>query len=234
MKYSLRIMRLLLNLIMVLIICSCAKNSHEQKNKQLAQNYYKLCMLEFSDKTSEAALPEDVYKKALQHIDQAINYSCSAEYLAVKATLLFRLNDIDAACKTFERALNLDPEPNVKANILNNYACLLGQIGKSDKALRLFKEIESDNAYFTPQAAIFNQGLILFNMRDYKAAAQTFLRAIQKAPDFIDARYYLALSAFKNNDFVTAKNEVKTILFLEPEHECARWLKSKLESETRI
>lgn len=228
MKYSLRLIKILLNFIVILVVCSCAKNSDEQKNKKLAQNYYKMCMLEFSDKSAEKALPEDVYKKALQHITQAINYYPTAEYVAVQATLLFRLNDFAASCKAFEHALKLDPEPHIKGNILNNYACLLGQMGDHGKALKIFKEVEQDNAYFTPQAAIFNQGRVLFDMQDYKAATQAFSRAVQKAPDFLDAHFYLAMSAFKDNDLTTAKNEVKTILFLEPEHEGAHMLKLEL------
>lgn len=231
MKCCLSLIKFLFIFPILLLVCSCAKNSEVQKNKKLAQNYYKLCMLEFTDKSEESALPEESYKKALQNIQKAIDcYSCS-EYLAVKATLLFRLNDFTNSCSAFEQALKCDSEPQIRACIQNNYACLLSQIGKHDKALKLFRELETDNAYLTPQAAIFNTGKIMFERADYKAAAQAFLKAIQKAPDFLDARYYLAMSAFNLNDLAMAKNEIKTILFLEPGHEGATWLKNKIESE---
>lgn len=234
MKHSLRLIKLFFVVPFFLILCSCAKDSADQKNKKLAQNYYKLCMLEFSDKTQGGVLSEESYKKALQYIQQAIDsYACS-EYLAVKATLLFRLNDVKSSCKAFEEALNLDCEPQIKACILNNYACLLAQMGKIDKALDIFKGLETNNAYLTPQAALFNRGKIMFDQADYNAAVQEFLKAIQKAPDFLDARYYLAMSAFRMNDLTLAKNEIKTILFLEPGHEGAQWLKNKMDGDMPI
>ncbi|KKQ32462.1 MAG: hypothetical protein US49_C0007G0004 [candidate division TM6 bacterium GW2011_GWF2_37_49] len=234
MKHGSSLIKLFFIFPFLLLICSCAKDSTDQKNKKLAQNYYKLCMLEFSDKSQTSVSSEEPYKKALQYIQQAIDsYACS-EYLAVKATLLFRLNDVASSCKVFEESLKLDCEPQIKACIMNNYACLLAQIGKHEKALDIFKGLETNNAYLTPQAALFNRGKIMFEQADYNAAVQEFLKAIQKSPDFLDARYYLAMSAFRMNDLALAKNEVKTILFLEPGHEGATWLKNKIDADLSI
>jgi tetratricopeptide (TPR) repeat protein len=193
-----------------------------------------MCLLEFTDKDHALASagPEQSYKKALLHIQQAVNLNPSPEYLAIQATLLFRLNDFLASSKAFELALSLKPEQQLRANILNNYACLLSQMGQKDKALKIFDELETDNSYLTPQAALFNKGKIFFEENNFDIAAKEFSKAINKATDFLDARYYLALSAFKTNNITLAKNEIQTILFLEPEHEGAKQLSEQMKKES--
>ena len=216
-------------LVFFMVFSGCSKK-YEDKNQKLAQTYYKLCMLEISQNTDEHVNPQSLYRKALEYIQEAIKYDVNAEYLAVKATLLFRLGDFEQSKLCFEEALNHGASSKVRASILNNYACLNAQIGDVDKALSIFNQLEKDNYYFTPQAAVFNKGKIFFEKNDFAKAANEFSLATKFAPEYVDAHYFLALTAFKLKDINLAKKELEAVLFLDPYHEGAALLSDKLES----
>ena len=183
-------------IVLSMFFCSCGKKT-EDKNKKLAQTYYKLCMLELSQNSDYNINPQALYRQALEYIQEAIRYDSNAEYFAVKATLLFRLGNLEQSKVCFEEALKHDSPSKVRASILNNYACLNAQNGDVDKALNIFNKLENDNDYFTPQVAVFNKGKIFFEKQDYKQAANEFLHAAKLAPEYVDAHYFLALTAMR-------------------------------------
>jgi tetratricopeptide (TPR) repeat protein len=213
--------------VLSIIFCGCGKKT-EYKNKKLAQTYYKLCMLELSQSADKNINPQMLYRKALEYIQDALRYDSSAECLAVKATLLFRLGDFEQSRNNFLEALKRESSPKLHASILNNYACLSAQIGDVDKALSIFNKLEKDNDYFTPQAAVFNKGKIFFEKQDYKQAISEFSRAVRLAPEYIDAHYFLALSALRLKNISLAKKELEAVLFLEPDHREAIMMSDKL------
>ena len=211
-----------------IFFCGCGKKP-DDKNQKLAQTYYKLCMLEVSQNSDNGDSPQTTYRKALSYIQEAINYKASAEFLAVKATILFRLGDFEQSCQSFESALAFNNvSAKVRASILNNYACLLAQMGNVDKALGILDNLAKDNDYFTPQAAVFNRGKIFFDRQNYEQAVSEFSRTVALAPEYADAHYFLALSAFKLQNKALAKKEMEAVLFLDPGHEGAIALADKL------
>ncbi len=215
-------------LVFVILLCGCGKKG-DDKNEKLAQTYYKLCMLEVSQNSDKSDSPQTTYRKALSYIQEAINYKASADFLAVKATILFRLGDFEQSCQSFEAALAFeDVSAKVRASILNNYACLLAQMGNVDKALGILDNLAKDSDYFTPQAAVFNRGKIFFDRQNYKQAIMEFSRTVALAPEYVDAHYFLALSAFKLQNKDLAKAEVESVLFLDPSHEGGIALADKL------
>jgi tetratricopeptide (TPR) repeat protein len=218
----------ILGVLLAVFFCGCGKKA-EDKNQKLAQTYYKLCMLEISQYSDVGDSPQTTYRKALSYIQDALKYKISAEFLAVKATILFRLGDFEQSCQIFEQALTCsDALAKVRASILNNYACLLAQMGKADKALDIFDKLAKDSDYFTPQAAVFNKGKIFFDKQDYRSAIKEFSQAVALAPEYVDAHYFLAASAFNLKNKALTKNEIDTVLFLEPTHEGAIKLSDKL------
>ena len=215
-------------LILFIVFCSCGKRS-ENKNKKLAQTYYRLCMLELSGNSDKNVNSQVLYRSALGHIQEAIRYDLRAEYLAIKATILFRLGSLEQSKLCFEKALKYETSSKVRASILNNYACLNAQAGAIDKALSILNKLENDNDYFTPQAAVFNKGKIFFEKQDYKQAVNEFLHATKLAPEYTDAHYFLALSALKLKNIDLVKKELESVLFLESDHQGALALSGKLE-----
>lgn len=202
--------------VFVLIFSNCGKKS----NKSLAQNYYKLSMLELG---SEDESPETI-KKALNYIDLALNQNDDTKYLALKASLLFKLGQIEECSYLFKQILSKDIDLRLKAEVSNNYACLLAQTGKTDVALEIWSKLESDKDYLTPEVAFFNQSKVYFEKNDLKKAKEKLLKAVFLEPSYIDARYYLSQVFIKLRDFGSAKKELSTVLFLAPEHSEAKKL----------
>ncbi|MFA5074900.1 MAG: hypothetical protein WC436_02245 [Candidatus Babeliales bacterium] len=215
--------------ILIIFFCCCGKKN----NTKLAQNYYKLSILELGDH------PKDQnYKKSLEFINKAIEQKFKPEYLAFKATLLFKINKIEEGLKIFDQAIELKPEPQLYTEILNNKACLLAQAGiksnssqKLEKALKIWHDLKENKDYQTPEVALVNMGLLHISQQNLEKAKNCYIDAINFSPNYLDAHYFLALSAYKLKDFELAKKEISTILFLNQEHQGAKELNAILLSK---
>ena len=211
-----------------LLFTSCAK----KKNSKLAQTYYKMAMLELG----ELQDGERAYKKSLEYIDKALEQENKPDYLAFKATLLFKLAKEQEGLECFDKALQLAPPPQVRAETLNNMACLLADIGlqkneqqKIKRALKICQELQEDKVYLTPEVSLFNQSKVYLAQKEYNVAKQKLLKAVGLAPNYLDAHYYLSLLAYELKDLALAKNATEAVLFLEPEHKGAKQLKEILQ-----
>jgi Tfp pilus assembly protein PilF len=224
MNFKIYIIFPLFFLLVIFIVSSCGK----KRNEKLGQTYYKLALLELTTQEQSQSTPDHTYRQALLNAEKALSEDERPEYLALKGTILFKLNHIRESLMYFKKALAINPDPVVKAEILNNYACILAQTGKTKKALFIWKNLERNNHYLTPEVAIFNQGKVYANKQDYNHAKSLFLNAIYIAPQYLDAHYSLALAAFACGDLKLAKNELKTVLYLEPSHFQAKKLAKTL------
>jgi len=205
----------------IFFISACGK----KKNIQLAQSYYRLSMLELSEDVSS----DLGYKKALNHIDKALACDKKPEYLALKATILFKLNQTEESLACFKLSLGDEAiDPLAKPEVLNNYACVLAQQGKCDEACKIWQNLLGDKHYLTPEVALVNLGKVYVQTGDYNKAKDVFTRAITLEPGYLDAHYYRALAAYQTKDYLVAKNETKTVLFLEPTHQGAQELDKNL------
>jgi len=205
----------------VLNFCGCGPKKNRQ-NKQLAQNYFELSSLELQDEN------EVYYQKALQYAEKAIEQDDKPEYVARKATILFKLGKTEESLGCFKQLLSRNIDPYVKSEILNNYACVLGQYGDSEEALKIFKELEQSKHYLTPEVALVNQGKVYSENGDMKQAQIKLEQAAELAHNYVDAHYYLAVVSSVLSDQKRMEEELQTTLFLEPEHEGAKRLWNKL------
>lgn len=210
--------------LLLAVLVSCGKR---HTNEKLADSYYKLAMLELVGQNEQVSADVSL-RKALSHVDKALEQQQKPEYLAFKATILLKLNHEDESSVYFQKALDAQPVPSIRAEILNNYACLLAQSGHEDKAFVLWQSLEHDSYYLTPEVACFNQGKAYALKGDYNHAKDCFLKSITFAPSYLDAQYCLALAAYEVQDLALAKNSVKTLLFLEPAHVGGQHLAQKL------
>ncbi|MBD3273517.1 tetratricopeptide repeat protein [Candidatus Dependentiae bacterium] len=201
----------------------------KRKTNKLAQNYYKMAVLELQDqKTSK----EYSYKKALDYIDKSLEIEEKSEYIALKGTILFELGYESFGENLFDQALEKTDDPKLKCEILNNKACLMAQVGmykdqglKIGLALDIWKKLENDKDYLTPEVSLFNQSKVFVFNNDYNNAKKKLEKAVQISPNYLDAHYYLALVNYNLSDYVSAKNELDTVLFLYPDHKGAQNLK---------
>lgn len=206
----------------------------KQKNSDLARTYYKMSLLEINQE--ESYVRDSAYKKALGHIDKAIEYDKKAEYLALKATILFKLGKEDEGYEYFEKALQLNVDSQVRAEILNNKACLLAHVGMKERndekiniAIHIWDELKDNKDYLTPEVSFFNQSKVYMFKNDPQKAKENLLISIHLSPSYVDAHYYLAYVANQLNDVALAKDHVKIVLFLEPEHQGAAQLQEILQ-----
>jgi len=204
----------------IFIFLGCGK----KPNSKLGGTYYKSCLLELSDKAAE---PESL-KKALFFIDHALDHEKNPKYLALKASLLFQLGKIKEGDELFNQVLISQIDPGFKAETLNNYACLLAQQGQAERALLIWSELKDNKDYLTPEVAVFNQSKIYILQNNYEKAKDRLQETLFIAPSFLDAHYCLALVAFRLNDFALCKEQVSTILYLEPDHQGAKKLLDSL------
>lgn len=205
----------------------------KKNNVKLAQTYYKFALLELGEKQPD----DQIYKNALDYIEKAIDQEFNPEYLALKGTLLFKLGKNQEGNFYFDQALGQNSlDPKIRSEILNNKACLLAEIGAKNlnennikQALEIWQSLEDDKSYLTPEVALFNQSKVFLRKNCLDLAKDKLAQAINISPSFLDAHYYLALVSYKLKDISLAKDEIKTVLFLEPTHEGAKFLSSLLE-----
>ena len=220
---------LIFNIVFIfLFLCACGK---KEESKKLAQTYYKLALLETDEQNNKKGL-----KKSLDYINKAITKEERPEYLALKGTLLLQLNQEKEGLDCFDTALQNNPDPKIKADILNNKACLLAQLGimnnsqdKIDQAIKIWAELQCDKDYLTPEVAHFNIGKVYVHQKNYKKAQQQLSKAVTVSPNYLDAHYCLACVAYQLNDLSLARNEISTVLFLEPDHQSAKELSNMLQ-----
>ena len=208
---------------LAIVFIGCGKKA-KKGNKKLAQNYFKSAMVELSD----PQVGSYHYKKALGYVEQALLNDKKSHYLAMKATLLFKLEQYKESLVAYDQALACCDDACLKAEVLNNYACLLAQQGNYDRATELFEQLIVDRYYLTPEVALVNLGKMSAEKNDLKQAQSYFQRAVTMVPGYLDAHFYLAWSAYLNKNVELAKQEVKTILYLDADCKAASLLGEKL------
>lgn len=205
-------------------LSACGKKKKDLEQKKLAQSYFKLAYVELTDAQATAYH----YKKALSYIDQALAIHADARYQGLKATLLFTLRQYDESRVFYELALADCSDLTLKAELSNNYACLLAHQGQHERARELFLQLSTDRHYLTPEVALVNLGKIDIERAAYTSALGYFQRAIALAPEYLDAHFYVAMAAHLNHDDGLAKQEVSTILYVDPENKAALSLQAQL------
>lgn len=203
-------------------------NCGKRQNPKLAQEYYKMSLLELQEPTPTVM----AYRQALQHINRAIEQEKKPTYLAHKATLLFLLQQEEESLDCFKKTLSLRMDPALRTEIYNNYACALAQHGNREEALKIFEKLEYDKHYLTPQVALVNQAKLYCDQKKYGQAKQKLLEAIDLAPDYLDAQYYLAVVHYRLSEHKDALCAVEKTLQLEPSHRGAQellaWLRKNV------
>jgi Tfp pilus assembly protein PilF len=186
----------------------------KKDNQKIAHNHFKMAFLDVAGDGDRVI----AYKRALAHVDQALQYEQRPEYYAFKATLLFKLGSAQESKMCYEQALALEPEHALKLEIINNYACLLAHIGDNDRAIEKLQDLINDPSYQTPEVALVNLGKLHSQAHHFIQAKNAFERAVRVAPSYVDAHYYTALIAHRLGDIDVAKQETQLVLDLEPEH----------------
>lgn len=212
----------IINLILCLTLSNCAKKN--VTNINLAKNYYQQSL--------EAA--EKNKREALVLIDKSLQLDPTPRSYALKATLLYQINNYQESLSLFEKVINDKNAPTtLKMDISNNYACNLLVLGETDKARSIWLDLTSNRFYLSPEVAWFNLGLLEFatvpqntkpnptEIEQLQKAAAYFKKAIHASHDYIDAYFYLAITLIQLEEFDDAKNQLVEIIGIMPEHKRA-------------
>lgn len=224
-------------LLIIPFLFSCAK---KPANKSLALDYVKEASVE-----AQAGN----YQKALYLADQAYAINPAAHILALKATLLYQLKHFQESLKLFKKIIDDKNTPKqVRADVMNNYACNLLCLNKVEEAKKIWQELTLNKDYLSPEVAWFNLGLIEFsdalqaktaeeetkklqaNIR-FARAMQNFQQAISIAQHYIDAYYYLALCQEQLQQFTAARESLLFILSTVPQHTAASALLERIDKK---
>ncbi|MBN1549579.1 tetratricopeptide repeat protein [Candidatus Babeliales bacterium] len=226
-----KIRTLLLALSCTAFIPSCGK----KKKRNTAQEHYH---------NSIRAASTGNIELAITCIDKALVRDKRPQHLALKATLCYQNHDFDTSKKLFEQCLK-DKTITVEyaADVSNNYACVLNQIGDRTSAERIWKSLTMNSHYSSPEVAWFNLGLRAWN--DYiilkptqhkqhaqaalKIAQQRFEKALLLEPNYIDALYCKAQAQIEMKQKAQAKKSLSNLLALTPNHSGARNLIAALK-----
>ena len=200
---------------LVCLFCSCTK----KHNFSLACNYYELALLELSEK------PVTFFrlKRALAFLDTALGHCQDARTHALKATILFKLSHFQEADKSFKSALALVSSSQIRDDIKNNYACLLAELNKCREAVQLWDEIVQSTTYLTPEIAFMNKGCMFLKKGMIRQAEESFLKAVEFDPQYIDARLML-IKIYKEYryDLCAIQQHAKAALFIDPKNKYAQ------------
>ena len=96
------------------------------------------------------------------------------------------------------------------------------------KALQIFTQLTTDIHYLTPEVALVNLGKMYTEKNDFKRAQSYFQQAVAAVPGYLDAHFYLAWAAYINKNISLAKQEIKTLLYLDPGCKAAKLFEEKL------
>lgn len=202
------------------IIISLLSSCGGGRRSCLGRDYHKMSYLELE----EGGHSEYAYKRALHYIDRALEQDDKGLYAAYRGTVLFLLGKSGESFAAFKQALSAPLPPRVRAEVLNNYACLLASKKLWREALSIFASLESDPCYLTPEVVLVNQAKIFYEARLFEKARVKLLDAVCRAPLYIDAHYYLGLVHYALGDYDDALKAAKKVMSLTDSHAGASML----------
>lgn len=151
-----------------------------------------------------------------------------AQELTFQAMNHFEMGQYDDSIQCFKKALKLNISRKMKADLLNNYACVLAQQKKENEALPIWNQLILNEEYATPEVAFYNMAKVSLQKGDIVKADQFLTRALECSPSYVDAHYYHAISSHLLGNSQKAQQECALVLTLEPEHRGALSLQKQL------
>lgn len=175
---------------------------------------------------------EVAWRKALGALDQALVLNNKkSEIWALKGSLLLLLGMPQLSVDAFDRALLYASSPTKRAEVLNNYACTLAELGNEAQAFAKWQEALAVPSYLTPEIVYCNQGQYWLRKNIFDKALAAFERSINLAPEYSDAHFYRAVALFYLKKYSQAHDAVVTLLTFDPSYQPAQALKLELAAQ---
>lgn len=214
-----KFLQILLILLFFLSGCSSKKD-----RSNLAHNYYHQALV----------AAEKNPREALDLLEKSLNEQVIPRALIFKATLLFQTKDYAESLTLFEKIIKDKSYPEtLQTDALNNYACLLITLNRTEQAEKIWQELINNKHYLSPEVAWFNIGLLNLNRQLYNKAAHAFNSAIRIAYDYVDAYYYLTITLMSMGEWELARKTVTELIGQAPEHQAAIELLTQIDQKLK-
>jgi len=189
----------------LIFILSVLSGCGRQKDAIVARQWWELAQCSLREES------HDRLREGIQHIDRAIALDHDASFYATKGTLLCKLQQYEQSRACFEQALSSCSADQIalRADIMNNYACVAAELGDSVKAKELWQAlISGKSVYATSEVAWCNLARQYLSEGEEELALESLEQAIDCKPDYVDALYYLALLRASRKEYEEALSYV--------------------------
>jgi type IV pilus assembly protein PilF len=148
-------------------------------------------------------MKQGAYENALKNLEKAREADPGyAPTYNVLGLLYLRLGDSKKAEDNFKRALGLN---NNDSSTLNNYGSFLCQENRIDEAEKTFLKSAANPLYETPEIAITNAGLCLYNNNKEAEAENYFRQALELNPQMSQALIKMCEISFNKPNYLSAR-----------------------------
>lgn len=213
----------------ILILAACNQVGPSGSNKNIRTSQVTNEVAAANLDLGIAYMKQGKYESALEKLEKARQADPGySPIYNVLGLLHQQLNDFNKAEDYFKRALNLNSSDS---STLNNYGSFLCRQGRLDEAEKTFLKAAENPLYDTPEIAITNAGLCLYNNKNELDAEKYFRQALQLNPRVPQALIKMCELSFKVQEFLPAR------AYLQRYQETARhtakslWLGIQIEQE---
>lgn len=168
-------------------------------------------------------------QQALRKLQKAIEQNPESSNAHMVAGLVYgRLDEPDSAEYHLRRAVELDAG---NSPALNNYARLLCDRGRIDRALELFEKAAGNPLYESPEVPLTNAGLCALRLDEPERAAELFSRALRNNPRFAPALLHMAELRYRQDAYLSARGFFQRLEAVSPPTPASTWLGLRIEHE---
>lgn len=176
-----------------------------------------------------AYLKEGKYEEALKKLEKAKQADPAHPSIYNVFGLLYQqINDFDKAEKHFKKALSLD---NSNSSTLNNYGSFLCQQDRIEEALKTYTRAADNPLYQTPELAITNAGLCLYNNKRKDEAKVKFQEALKINPRIPQALIKMCEFSVDEFNYLSARAYLQRFQQVSRHNARSLWLGIQIERE---
>jgi type IV pilus assembly protein PilF len=204
MKLPIRIL-LALAAACALAACVSSDGTPERKQEDPSQKAAKANV-----QLGTAYLQEGNYPVAKEKLERALKQNPRDPDVHTSLALLYdNTGDPKGADRHFREALRLAPE---RPDLSNNYGVYLCKNGRVDEGVERLSTVAANKSYRTPEVALTNAGVCLFDAKRFEEARAKFAGAIRAKPNYSEATVQLATVHLALGQIPEARKAVDTYL----------------------